>query len=124
MILDAGFLVSVDRGEEASRVMLTALHRSRTPLHTTHPVVAQVWRDGARQARLAAFLKTVTIHALDEGRAVGRLLALARTTDVVGAHLVVVAARLRDTVLTGNTGDLNRVADTLGTSRPPIRPWP
>ncbi|HXH58110.1 hypothetical protein [Iamia sp.] len=86
--------------------------------------MAQVWRDGARQGRLAAFLKSVTIHALDDGRALGRLLTLARTTDVVDAHLVVVAARLRDTVLTGDIGDLNQVADTLGTSRPPIRPWP
>ncbi len=55
MILDAGFLISVDRGEEPARVLLTALQRNRIALHTTDPVVAQVWRGGARQARLAAF---------------------------------------------------------------------
>jgi hypothetical protein len=104
--------------------MLTAIHRARTPLHNTHPAVAQVWRNGARQERLAAFLKTVTIHPLDDGKALGQLLALARTTDVVDAHLVIVAAHLHDTILAGDPDDLNQIADTLGTSKPTVRPWP
>ena len=65
--------------------------QSRIPLHTTHPVLAQVWHDGARQARLASFLNAVTIHPLDDGRVLRQLLALTRTSDVVDAHLVLVA---------------------------------
>ena len=124
MILDAGFLISIDRGDQSARLLLAALSRSRTSLHTTHPVVAQVWRDGARQARLAAFLNAVTIHPLDDGRALGQLLALTRTSDVVDAHLVLLAVRLHDAILTGDADDLTRVADAFGAARPTIRLWP
>lgn len=124
MILDAGFLISVDRGDEAARFLLTALQRSRTPLHTTHTVVAQAWRNGARQARLAAFLKTVTVHSFDDGRAVGQILGHAETSDVVDAHLVVLAVRLNDAVLTGDPDDLNEIADCIGQAAPIIHPWP
>ena len=106
MILDAGFLISVDRSEHAARVFLTAAARSETALHTTHPVVAQVWRQGSRQSRLAACLKTITIHPLDDGRAVGELLTRTRTADVVDAHLVITAARLNHDILTGDPRDL------------------
>jgi hypothetical protein len=124
VILDAGFLISIDRGEESARNLLTALQRSRTPLHTSHPVVAQVWRNGATQARLASFLATVTIHTLDDGRALGQLLALTRTSDVVDAHLVMLAIRRADSVLTGDPDDLNRIAGSLGTGAPTIHAWP
>lgn len=124
MILDAGFLISVDRDEEPARALITAMQRHRTPLHTTDPVVAQVWRNGARQARLAGFLKTVEVHPLDDGRAVGLLLARAGTSDVVDAHLVVLAVRLGDSVLTGDDADLNRLTDALPSNRPVIHLWP
>ena len=83
MILDAGFLISVDRSERSAHAFLEAAARTGTDLHTTHPVVAQVWRDGSRQARLAAFLKIVHVHPLDDGPSVGLLLARSRTADVV-----------------------------------------
>ena len=124
MILDAGFLISIDRGEEKARNLLTAMARSRTPLHTTDAVVAQVWRNGGSQARLAAFLKAVTIHPLDDGRALGQLLALGPTSDVVDAHLVMVAVRLDDSILTGDPDDLNRIAESLGSTGPTIHSWP
>lgn len=124
MIFDAGFLISIDRGEGSARNLLTALQRSRTPLHTTHPVVAQVWRNGPSQARLASFLQAVTVHPLDDGRALGQILAVARTSDVVDAHLVTVAVRLGDTVLTGDAEDLGRIAATLGAAAPTIHSWP
>jgi len=50
VILDAGVLISVDRGEDAAQVLLAA-RGSDSSLHTTHPVLAQVLRDGSRQAR-------------------------------------------------------------------------
>ena len=124
MILDAGFLISVDRSEPKARAFLTAAARSETDLHTTEPVVAQVWRNSARQARLAAFLKTVTIHALDDGRAVGQLLARAGTSDVVDAHLVITAVRLGDDIVTGDPGDLRTLAETLGPAAPTVHAWP
>ena len=124
MILDAGFLISVDREEEPARALVTAMQRNRLALHTTDPVVGQVWRNGARQARLSAFLKTVKVHPLDDGKAVGLLLARSGTADVVDAHLVVLAVRLRDSILTGDQVDLNTLADSLPAGRPAIHLWP
>jgi hypothetical protein len=124
VILDAGFLISIDRGEDSARTLLTALARAKAQLHTTDPVVAQVWRGGSTQARLAAFLKSVTVHPLDDGRALGQLLARSATRDVVDAHLVMVAARLDDSILTGDPDDLGGIAEAMGAAGPTVHPWP
>ena len=81
-------------------------------------------RDGARQARLAAFVQTLAMHSFDDGVSVGRLLALSGTSDVVAAHLVILALRLGDDILTGDTDDLATTSTRLGPSAPTIHPWP
>ena len=124
MILDAGFLISVDRSERTARTVLTAATRSGIALHATHPVVAQVWRTGARQARLSAFLKTITIHPLDDGRPVGQLLAQTESSDVVDAHVVITAVRLGHDILTGDPDDLTTLTTVLGPAAPEIHAWP
>lgn len=124
MILDAGVLISIDRGDEAARTLLTTLVRARAPLHTTHAVVAQVWRNGPAQARLGAFLKTVNVHPLDDGRSVGQLLAASRTSDPVDAHLIHLGLQLHDAILTGDPRDLQQVAEALGSRAPTIHAWP
>lgn len=124
MILDASFLVSVDRGDRAAQEFLSAaLHRG-TVLSSTHPVIAQVWRNGARQARLTKLLDAITVHALDDGPEVGALLARSRTADVVDAHLVCVAVRLSDQILTADIDDLVRLVTSLPDHRPGIVRWP
>jgi hypothetical protein len=123
LILDAGVLVSIDRGEERARAFLTAAKRTGEPLHTSEAVVAQVWRDGARQARLALVLKGIEIHPLDDGRAVGALLARSGGSDVVDAHVVFLAAALSQRVLTGDPDDLVSIATAMGRSQPDILVW-
>ena len=124
MILDAGFLISVDRSERAAQAFLTAASRSEAALHTTEPVVAQVWRNGSRQVRLTAFLKTIVIHPLDDGRPVGQLLAQTETADVVDAHLVITAVRLGHDILTGDPDDLTTLSAVLGPASPTVLSWP
>jgi len=124
VILDAGFLISIDRSERTARTFLTAAARSEATLHTTHPVVAQAWRNGARQVRLSGFLKTITIHPLDDGRAIGQLLAQSGTSDVVDAHLVITAVRLGRDILTGDPDDLTALASPLGPASPTVHAWP
>lgn len=124
MILDAGFLISVDRSERAAHTFLTAASRSQTMLHTTHPVVAQVWCNGARQARLAAFLATVAVHPLDDGRPVGRLLEQTATSDVVDAHVVLTAVRFGGDIVTGDPADLTALAAAFGPAAPAVHAWP
>ena len=124
MILDAGLLISIDRSEKAAHAFLAAAERAGTALHTTHPVVAQVWRDGPRQARLAAFLKAITVHPLDDGRPIGRLLAQARTSDVVDGHLVICAVRLGHDILTGDPDDIATLTAIFGPAAPVVHTWP
>lgn len=124
MILDAGFLVSVDRGDRSAQEFLAAAVDRGTPLHSTQPIVAQVWRDGARQARLVRLLTAISLHALDDGRVVGAILARAGTHDVVDAHLVSMAVRLGEPILTGDVDDINRLVDALPSHRPRVHHWP
>jgi hypothetical protein len=124
VILDAGLLISIDRSERTAHTFLVAASRSETALHTTHPVVAQAWRNGSRQARLSAFLKTITIHPFDDGRPVGRLLAQTQTSDVVDAHVVITAVRLGHDILTGDPHDLTTLTAVLGPAAPTVHPWP
>ena len=126
MILDAGVLVSVDRGDRAALSFRIAAERAGQELHTTAPVVAQVWQSGPRQARLASFLKTVTVHPFDEldGRRVGEVLGTAGTSDSTDAHLVVTAAHLGLGIVTGDTADIERLVACLPTAGPPVRSWP
>jgi len=107
LIVDAGPLI-VD-GERLNSRLWALIKRATErddELHTTHPVLAQVWRDPARQANLARALRHFEVHALDESVSVGRRLAETGTADVVDAHLVVVAERLGTFVLTSDAEDL------------------
>ena len=84
-------------GERVNSRLWALIKRSSergAELHTTHPVLAQVWRNPGRQANLARALQNFEIHALDEATAVGRKLADSDTSDVVDAHLAVVAQQL------------------------------
>ena len=107
MILDAGVLVAVDRGEQAAQSFLTAALDVGAVLRTSAPVVAQVWRDGSRQARLARFLDTVETHDFThlDARLVGGMLLRSGTSDVVDAHVAALALRLQDDIITADTHD-------------------
>ena len=108
MIIDAGPLI-VD-GEKVNSRLWALIKRATErgdELHTTHPVLAQVWRQPARQANLARALRHFEIHPLDESVAVGRRLAAAGTSDVVDAHLAVVAENLGTFILTADPDDMS-----------------
>ena len=107
MIVDATPLI-VD-GERVNSRLWALVKRNLErggELHTTHPVLAQVWRQPGRQANLARALRNFEIHALDDAIPVGLKLAESETSDVVDAHLVAVAEMLGTFVLTGDPDDM------------------
>lgn len=107
MIVDAGPLIA--DGENVNSRLWALVKRATErgdELHTTHPVLAQVWRDPARQANLARVIRHFDVHALDESVNVGRRLAATNTSDVVDAHLAVVAEQLGTFILTGDPKDM------------------
>jgi len=110
VIIDAGPLI-IDANNVNSR--LWALIKRATErgdeLHTTHPVLAQVWRKPPRQANLARATRLFEIHSLDDSVTVGRRLAETGTSDVADAHLVVVAERIGTFVLTTDPADMTKL---------------
>jgi hypothetical protein len=114
-ILDAGAFVGVDKRDRRVGAMLRVLQRRRIPLQTSAAVVAQVWRNGARQAEIARLLPGVELRPLtpDDGKRAGELQAKARTADVVDAHLALVVAA-GDRVLTSDINDIARLLAARG----------
>lgn len=76
---------------------------------------AQAWRDGSRQARLAAFIGAAMVDPLDvhAARAAGVLCGLTGTSDVVDASIVVSARARGDRVMTSDPVDLSRLDPAL-----------
>ncbi len=115
LVLDAGALIAYDRGDRTVRAFLERAFRQEDTVRTSTVVVAQVWRDGARQAKLARLLK-----GLDEvdisptaSRRVGVLLAKSATADVIDAALVDLV-RDGDEVLTSDPDDIVHLLLTAG----------
>jgi hypothetical protein len=112
LILDAGALIAIERGNSELEARLKRELLAHRPPTTHGGVVGQVWRSGGvRQARLARFLGGVRIEPLDDslGRRAGLLLARARRSDVIDAAVVLLASD-GDTILTSDPDDLEPLA--------------
>lgn len=121
LVLDAGALVAVDRGDRAMVARLRAAERHGLELRSNAMVVAQVWRDRhGRQAGLARMLRAVDVRWVspEDGRAAGVLQAEAGTSDPIDATLVLLAAA-GDRILNSDARDLARLAESAG-NRPVI----
>jgi hypothetical protein len=112
LILDAGALVAVDRGDRKMIARLRASQVHGLELRTNAMVVAQAWRDRrGRQVNLARLLQAVDVRAVSErdGRDAGVLQAAAGTADAIDATVVLLSAP-GDRILTSDPGDLTRLA--------------
>ena len=115
---DTGMLIALDRNaREAWAILRRLVDRGEVPTIPT-VVTAQAWRDGRRQAQLARALGDCRLdHLGDElARRAGELCGRSATSDVVDAIVVESAAGRGDDVYTGDTGDLEHLANHL--SRP------
>jgi hypothetical protein len=112
LVLDAGPLVAIDRGDRSMIARLAAAQRHGMELRSNAMVVAQVWRDRqGHQVNLARLLSAVDVRAIshDDGRQAGVLLGLAGAADPVDAT-VVLLAKPGDRILTSDPDDLTRLA--------------
>lgn len=114
-LLDAGALVAVDKNNRAVMALLRLLQQRQVPLRTSSAVVAQVWRDGRKQASVARVLAGVEVRSLapDNDKRTGELLALSTTADVIDAHVALLADD-GDLVLTSDRADLERLLAARG----------
>lgn len=110
---DTGMLVALDRNEREAWVVLRRLvNRGEVPSVPT-VVTAQAWRDGRRQAQLARALDDCRPEVLGEelARKAGELCRRSRTADIVDAVVIESAARRKDDVYTGDSVDLEHLAE-------------
>lgn len=113
IVLDAGALIALDRGDKR---MIALLHRALTQgrvFRVPAGVVGQAWRDGRIQATLARFLRSeeVEIIALDGQLAssCGELCGAADSSDIIDASVVILARERRDPIVTSDPNDLQRL---------------
>lgn len=92
---DAGVLIAFERGNPAATLLVAKLLSRRARMAIPAGVLAQVWRDRARQVRLARLVADplVEVVPLDDrtARAAGVLCGLTGTRDVIDATVVVCA---------------------------------
>jgi predicted nucleic acid-binding protein len=112
--LDTGALIALESGSRRMAVLVEEALASGSEVVIPAGVVAQAWRGGAAQARIARLLRaTVTlIVALDQRQAlrIGARCAATGVTDVIDIS-VALCARDRDhAVVTSDPGEI-RAAD-------------
>jgi len=116
LVLDAGALVAVERGDRDVVALVKRERLSgRVPV-TNGGVVGQVWRGGSgSQTPVARLLAGVDVVPLDEllGRRAGTLLARSGHADAIDAA-VVCLARDGDDILTSDPEDLRDLAQAAG----------
>lgn len=117
LTLDAGALIAFDRSARTVVAIVSRALELGVGLAVPAGVVGQVWRDGARQARLARLLasRAVEVVALDDerSRAAGQLCGVTRTSDVIDASVVMCARARGHGVLTSDVDGLKRLDPSL-----------
>jgi len=112
IVLDAGALIALERGEREARAYVFLAEQGHATLVTSSAVVAQVWRGGARQVRLARLLTSDLVTELpldtDASRRIGALAAAVGAADVVDGHVAVIALERDAVVITSDPDDIAR----------------
>jgi hypothetical protein len=111
--LDAGALIALERGSRRMIALLQVAQLEGATLAVPACVVAQAWRGGARQARIARLLDApvTEVVPLDDlgARLVGVICGRAGVTDVVDVSVVVCAREHGHAIVTSDPDDLRAI---------------
>ena len=117
LVLDAGPLIALDKGDREARAIIRRAVDRRVALVVPAAVLAQVWRDGRRQARLARLIasETTEIDVLDgdTAKAIGTVCGRSGTSDVVDGSVVIAGHLRRAAIVTSDAADLLRIDPSL-----------
>lgn len=111
MILDSGVFMALDNPAQRGVVvaLLQRMQAAGVEPATNDAVLAQAWRDPARQVPMAMVLRAVTVHPFGDPRVIGVRCATTGTSDVVDASLAVLSDQLAQTILTTDPADMARL---------------
>ncbi|MBV8295825.1 MAG: PIN domain nuclease [Acidimicrobiia bacterium] len=111
--LDTAALIAIERADRRMQALLDEAHTAGLPIDIPAGALAQTWRSGPRQARLARTLRlpNVTVPALDEptAKAAGVLCGQRDVEDPIDASVVLNARWRHQAIVTGDGADLRRL---------------
>ncbi len=117
LTLDTGVLIGLERGDQRIRHLLQRAVTEEMPLAVPAGVIAQAWRGGPRQARIARLLADPAVEVVvpddPTARAVGVLTARSGHHDVIDACVALCAAERSHVVVTSDPADIAAVDPRL-----------
>ena len=116
VVLDAGAFIALERRSEKMVALARRFAQAKTPLVTSAGVVAQIWRGGGHHQVPVSFLlaRTEVVDLTAQvARTLGLMLATARATDAIDAHVALLARERGWPVLTSDPGDLHAIDGSL-----------
>ncbi len=126
LTLDTGALIATEAGERRMALLVERAVATGAELAIPAGVVAQAWRGGARQARIAKLLqlKVTSVVPLDTKLAlrVGTACASTGSTDVVDVSVALCARDRGHWVVTTDPADIAKIDPSLTLIRPMLAP--
>jgi predicted nucleic acid-binding protein len=120
--LDTGALIALESGSTRMAVLVEEALAGRAELAVPAGVLAQAWRGGARQARIARLLRasSTSVVPLDTKMAVrvGARCAITRTAGIVDVSVAICARDRRHPVITSDPDDIAAIDPALKLVRP------
>ena len=120
--LDTGALIALESGSTRMAVLVEEALAGHAKLAIPAGVLAQAWRGGRRQARIARLLSasSTSVVPLDTKMAlrVGARCAATRTADVVDVSVAICASDRGHPVITSDPDDIAAIDPTLKLVRP------
>jgi predicted nucleic acid-binding protein len=114
---DTGALIAIERRSRRMQALLEEIDRRDWRVAVPAGAVAQAWRGGSRQARIAALLsdERTEVVPLDDAtaRAVGLLCGRSGHADVADVSIALCARQRNLHVVTSDPADLRAVDDAL-----------
>jgi predicted nucleic acid-binding protein len=116
-LYDAGALIAIDKNDRRMWARYQVAMDEGRDIWVPAVVVGQAWRDSRRQVRLGKFLVGCRVDPVgpETAKAAGVLCGRARTTDVVDATVVVMAAATGAVIWTSDPDDIQALADESST---------
>jgi predicted nucleic acid-binding protein len=120
--LDTGALIALERGSTRMAVLAEEALAGRAELAVPAGVLAQAWRGGGGQARIARLLRAsvTSVVPLDTRMAlrVGARCAATRRADIVDVSVAICASDRGQPVITSDPDDIAAIDPSLTLIRP------
>lgn len=115
--LDTGALIALEAGDRRMIALVERALQNGAPIAIPAGVLAQAWRGGARQVRLARLVRASVSEIVPLDRrlafAIGKLCRQTGASDVIDVAVALCARERRHSVVTSDVEDLRAIDPTI-----------